>query len=352
MILEISRLRFLKKILSLTYQSEIWIVSVLIFILISCQSIKPESSYFHLSGNAQGTSFSIIYADSAGRDVSNEIDSLFRVIDKSMSLWDSSSIISKINNNQENTFTDIHFQNVFKRSVYYSELTDGAFDMTVGPLVRRWGFYFKKNETTPDSSEIKNLLECVGWKKVKLNNHNLIKSDSCIQIDFNAIAQGYTVDLISEFLEDHKIKNYMVELGGEVRANGINERGELWKIGIDKPTIENEHPDHKRPLQHVFSLNHQSLATSGSYRKYILVNGKKLSHTIDPKSGYPAQHNLLSVSVLSERCIDADALATCFMVLGLEKSIEFAKAHQIRIYCIYENYQGQLVDSLIGNWTE
>jgi FAD:protein FMN transferase len=322
------------------------------FVLISsCNHIKKDSYYLHLTGQAQGTTFSIVYSDTLMRDFSKSIDSLFRLIDKSMSLWDSNSVISKVNKNIENTVVDIHFANVFNRAVYYSEMTDGAFDMTVGSLARRWGFHFKKNEPPPDSGEVKKLLECVGWKKVKLSEGIVSKEKPCIQIDFNAIAQGYTVDVISDFLHAQSIQNYMVELGGEVRVSGLNESGHYWKIGIDKPVEESIHPSEHRPLQTVISLHSKALATSGSYRKHIVLDGKKLSHTINPLTGYPAQHHLLSVTVLSDRCMDADALATCCMVMGLDKSIEFALKYNLPIYCIYENENGFLQDRFIGNWT-
>lgn len=324
------------------------VLASLLLVLIACQ--QKTNNYIHLTGSAQGTSFSIIYQDSLDREFSTSIDSIFKCIDKSMSLWDSSSIISRINANESAVIADKHFINVFHRSVYYSKLTDGVFDMSVGPLVKRWGFYFKNTDKPPDSAEVKSLMECTGWNKITLQDSLVLKTDSCIKIDFNAIAQGYTVDLISSFLMDHGIVNYFVELGGEVSVSGINESGVAWKIGIDKPVEENQGNDGKRELQKIVSMSSGALATSGSYRKFILVDGKKFSHVINPHTGFPAHNNLLSVSVRANNCTDADALATCFLILGLEKSIELANQLQIAIYCIYENDNGALEELMTGIW--
>ncbi len=315
----------------------------------ACDTNKPVKMYSHLEGKAQGTTFSIIYFDSLERNFVQQADSLFRVIDKSVSLWDSTSIISNFNKNTPNTVADEHFTNIFKRSIEMSKLTEGAFDVTVSPLVKRWGFHFKKNETMPDSIEIKNLLACCGWQKVRLENGILIKQNPCNQVDFNAIAQGYTVDLVAQFLENKGVSNYMIEIGGEVRTLGKNETGEFWKIGIDKP-IENAENTEGRPLERIVSLDGKSLATSGSYRKFIMRDGKKYSHTIDPATGYPIQHNLLSVSVIANNCTDADALATAFMVMGLEKAKVKAAQLGVSALFIIQNEKQAFEEVQVGNF--
>lgn len=320
-------------------------VALIIFIF-ACDSMKPAKSYIHLEGNAQGTTFSIIYFDSLDRNFAKQTDSLFRVIDKSVSLWDSTSIISNFNKNTPNTVADEHFTNIFKRGMEMSQITEGAFDVTVSPLVKRWGFYLKKNETMPDSIEIKNLLACCGWQKVRLENGVLIKQNPCNQVDFNAIAQGYTVDLVAQFLENKGVKNYMIEIGGEVRTLGENESGETWHIGIDKPVENTE----GRPLQRIVSLDGKSLATSGSYRKFIIRDGKKYSHEIDPSTGYPIQHNLLSVSVIANNCTDADALATAFMVMGLEKAKVKAAQLGVAALFIIQNEKQAYEEVQVGNF--
>lgn len=326
----------------------IGLLSVLLLILNACQ--KNTTNYLHLSGNAQGTTFSIVYKDSLKREFTFSMDSLFKCIDMSMSLWDSSSIISRFNTNEKMVVADEHFINVYNRSVYYSKLTDGVFDISIGPLAKRWGIYFKNKQAPPDSSEVHSLLHCVGWNKITLEDSLVLKADPCIKIDFNAIAQGYTVDLISDFLENQGIVNYFVELGGEVRVSGLNESGLAWKIGIDRPVDEERGTGDKRELQKIVSMSTGALATSGNYRKFVLVDGKKRSHAINPKTGYPAHNNLLSVSVKTNKCMDADALATCFLILGLEQSLELADRLNVPIYCIYENELGILHEHMTGKW--
>jgi len=318
---------------------------LLILLLASCGKEKP--AYLTLSGKAQGTTFNITYQDSPGRDFSHPVDSLFRLIDKSMSLWDSNSVISRINRNEPNVRVDEHFAAVFQKAHDISEITGGAFDATVGPLVKAWGFSFKKGLPPPDSAQVDSLRQLIGFQKIRLENGILQKADPRMEIDFNAIAQGYTVDLISSFLEKNGVKNYLVEIGGEVRTLGVNDRNEIWKIGIDKP-VENE-KEGERPLQTTVALSGKSLATSGSYRKFVVRDGKKFSHAIDPKTGYPITHNLLSVSVTAEDCASADAYATAFLVMGMEKAMEMAERLGLEIYCIYADETGVLQSSS-GSW--
>ncbi len=294
-------------------------------------------AYTQLEGNAQGTTFRIVYEDTASRDFSTSMDSIFRVIDRSMSLWDSTSLISLLNANDPAVRADAHFATVFRKAWEVSALTDGYFDCTVGPLVKAWGFSYKKNLPPPNSTQVDSLRRLIGYHQVELNDGKLSKENPQIQIDFNAIAQGYTVDVLADFLKAKGVKNYMVEVGGEVRAEGRNERGEIWRIGIDKPS---DTAAVGRPLQAVVSLNNKSLATSGSYRKFVERDGHKYSHAIDPHTGFPITHKLLSISVLAPDCMTADAYATAFLVMGLEKSIPLAKEKGLEIYGISAGKDG------------
>lgn len=309
---------------------------IIISILLSCKTEIP--SYTRLYGKAQGTTFNINYLDPEERDFTPAVDSLLRIIDKSMSLWDSTSIISGMNRNEE-VQADEHFLNVFNKAHEVSLSTGGAFDITVSPLVKAWGFSFKKGMPPPDSSQVDSLKSLVGFEKVRLANGYLQKKDSRIEIDMNAIAQGYTVDLISVFLESKGISNYLVEIGGEVRAQGLNHRDTTWVIGIDQPV---ENSGNERPLQTSIRLENKSMATSGSYRKFIERDGKKYSHVIDPKTGYPVNHTLLSVSVIAGDCISADSYATAFMVMGLKDAMKKADELGLEIYCIYSDADGRL----------
>lgn len=299
--------------------------------------LEQPKKYTTLQGNAQGTTFRIVFQDTNNRDFSADVDSIFRAIDHSMSLWDSTSIITKINNGDTTILLDEPFKRVFTSSQQISEKTDGAFDITVAPLVKAWGFSFKKGLPAPTEAEVQKLSQLIGFQQVKLIGNKLSKTKPELSVDFNAIAQGYSVDAIAEFLMANKVVNYLVEIGGEVRANGVNDRKKIWKVGIDKP-IENG----ERQLQAVVELNGRSLATSGSYRKFIERDGKKYSHTIDPKTGYPVTHNLLSASVVAANCTNADAYATACMVVGVEKSLELARKEGFEVYLIFENKEGKL----------
>lgn len=313
------------------------IVSLVFLAVLGC---KPRPTpYTRLEGNAQGTTFRIVYADSLGRDFSQPIDSLFRVMDHSMSLWDSTSIISLFNAGNPAVRADAHFTAVFNKSREVSEATAGFFDVTVGPLVKAWGFSYKKALPPPDSAQVDSLLKLTGYQKVKLEQGKLVAEHPRINVDFNAIAQGYTVDVLAEFLNGRGIRNYLVEVGGEVRAQGRNERGEVWRVGIDKPTNSSAS---NRSLQAVVSLANKALATSGSYRKFIDRDGRKYSHAIDPRTGFPITHGLLSISVLANDCMTADAYATAFLVMGLEKAVPLARDLNLEIYGIVANPNGSL----------
>ncbi|MCC6462493.1 MAG: FAD:protein FMN transferase [Saprospiraceae bacterium] len=303
----------------------------------ACQADPPR--YMRLEGQAQGTTFHLVYRDAAGRDFSGSVDSLFRLIDHSMSLWDSSSIIRQLNRNEPSARADVHFAEVFRQAQAVSEVTGGAFDITVGPLVKAWGFSYKKGLPPPDSAQVDSLQQCIGFQKVRLDNGVLLKANPRMEVDLNAIAQGYTVDVMAQFLEQKGVTDYMVEIGGELRTAGRNEKNEPWQIGIDKPQ-STESAD--RPLQAVVSLSGQSMATSGSYRKFVLREGKKFSHAIDPKTGYPITHQLLSVSVLARDCATADAYATAFLVMGLEKTFALAEKTGLEVYAIYADGEGAL----------
>ncbi|TNE68605.1 MAG: FAD:protein FMN transferase [Bacteroidetes bacterium] len=300
----------------------------------------PRPAFTYLEGQAQGTTFRITYQDSLSRDFSGAVDSLFHLMDASMSLWDSTSVISRMNRNEAGVVADEHFAVVFERAQQIAAATDGYFDITVGPLVRAWGFSYKKGLPPPDSAQVDSLRQLIGFQKVSLADGRLVKAVPDMQVDVNAIAQGYTVDVLAAFLEQHGVRNYLVEVGGEVRTLGRNERGETWRIGIDKP-IEGE-PEPGRPLQAVVPLSGRALATSGSYRKFIERNGKKFSHAIDPHTGYPITHTLLSISVIADDCTTADAYATAFLVAGLEKAKATALQQGLELYGIYTDTAGVL----------
>ena len=218
-------------------------------------------------------------------------------------------------------------------------ISGGAFDITVGPVTRAWGFG-DGPVAKHDSAYIDSLLQFVGMDKVKIEDHNVIKKYPGVKIDVNAIAQGYSVDVVCEFFESKGIKNYLVEIGGEVRGKGTNAKDKFWHIGIDKPSDGNMDPGNE--LQAIIEINNKSLATSGNYRKFFVEDGIKYSHTIDPKTGFPARNTLLSATVVCDDCMTADAYATAFMVLGVERSMELLpKLQDIEVYFVYSNPEGE-----------
>jgi thiamine biosynthesis lipoprotein len=256
-----------------------------------------------------------------------------------MYLWDTHSLISRINRNDTTAIPDVHFRFVFDAAMEISVNTGGAYDVTIVPLVNAWNMDTIDPPSWPDSVRVDSLLEFTGYQKVWIQHHHLVKKDPRLQLDFNAIAQGYTVDLIADFFRSNGIDDFLVEIGGEVRANGVNQQGKVWQIGIDQPQ---DSLTAERPLQTTVALQNKALATSGSYRKYQLRNGKKLSHVIDPVTGYPMQQNLISVSVLADDCTTADGYATAFLVMGMQEAMALAQQKNLEIFCIYEDVAGQL----------
>lgn len=296
----------------------------------------PESSsYEQLKGSAQGTTFSIVYEPVSEDDYTIEVDSIFKAIDKSMSLWDSTSVISQFNSSVDGVTIDPMFKTVYERAKEIHEETDGSLDITIGPIIRSWGFIRENGLPVPPASEVEIKLSSVGMEKVALKDKFLSKKLPSVEIDVNAVAQGYSVDVLVDFLEEKGVKNLLVEIGGEVRSVGVNQYNEAWKVGIERPDYNKGIG--RNGIKAVVALSGKSLVTSGSNRKYVEVDGKKYSHTIDPKTGYPVTHNLLSVSVIADNAMDADAYATAFMVLGVEKSLQLSKKLGLEIFCIYDD---------------
>jgi thiamine biosynthesis lipoprotein len=306
----------------------------------SCNQKKSEKIAF--GGEAQGTYYSITYFDSLNRNFQPQIDSLLKAFDQSLSLWVENSIISRVNNNDTSASIDQLFEVVFNTSQKISEASEGAFDITVGPLVRAWGFSFKKG-VNPDQNMIDSLHQLVGYHRVKLVNHKLIKDDPRIQVDFNAIAQGYSSDVIGDFLESKGITNYLVDVGGEIIGKGVKPDNKPWIVGIEKPA---DSATAERVVTKKIKLKDQAVATSGSYRKYFEKEGKRYSHTIDPATGKPVDHHLLSVSVIAPSAILADGFATAFMVMGTKKALEFLENHpELQAFFIESDNKGGYIES-------
>lgn len=317
----------------------LWQIPFLIILIIASIIIvkqQKEAPYQYNEGFIFGTTYHIKYQYT--EDLQNEIVDELNKVDNSLSTFNKSSITSKINTNRA-TKLDEMFIEVFDKAQSISAKTNGAFDITVAPLVNVWGFGFKQYKS-PSTSVIDSLKEFVGYKKVNRNNFTIHKSDKRIMLDFSAIAKGYGVDIVARFLKDKGINNYMIEIGGEIIVHGNNQNRLPWNIGINKPIdIKGKNTE----IQTVLNITNIAMATSGNYRNFYYKGGKKYAHTIDPKTGYPVQHSLLSSTVLANDCATADAYATSFMVMGITKAKEILKKNsKLLAYFIYCNQKGEL----------
>ena len=306
-----------------------------LFLFISC-SRQPQK--ITLQGLAQGSYYAITYYDEQNRNFQREIDSIFHAVDMSVNLWVDSSVISKVNQNEEVALDSIFIDN-FRIAQEAARLSDGYFDPTISPIVAAWGFSYKNGDSiTPQL--IDSLKQLVDYRKIRIESGKIVKENPAMTLDFNAIAQGYTSDLIAHFLESRGIKNYLVDTGGEIMARGEKPNGSPWIVGIEKPA---ENWDSERVLQTRIALRDKGLVTSGSTRKYVERNGKRYSHCIDPKTGYPVEHNVLSVTVLAENSVWADALASICMVMGMERSLPLIESMDgVEAYYILVNDQNEL----------
>ncbi len=323
-----------------------------VFIAIcSCKQDRKESNFkldqvrnIKISGPVFGTSFSVIYNGNV--HYAKQFDSLFAVVNQSMSTYIPDSDISRLNNNEEVTL-DEHFINVFEASKEIYHETEGVFDPTIGDVVNAWSFGADKHEFITDSTTIDSLMRFVGLDKVKLINGKISKPKGTY-IEFNAIAKGYGVDVLGRFLEGKGILNYLVEIGGEIRARGINKEKETaWKVGLDEPRFDGEQSVFK-----AITLTDVSMATSGTYRKFkVDDNGNRYAHIINTKTGFPSKTNILSVSVIAEDCMTADAYATAFQAMGIEKIKQFLQFHNaLKVFLIFENNDQELETLNLNNF--
>ncbi len=291
-----------------------------------------------LEGEAQGSYFAVTYYDELNRNLKHEIDSIFHAVDVSVNLWVDTSVISKVNRNEDVTLDSIFIDN-FHIAQEAARLSGGYFDPTISPIVAAWGFSYKNGDSvTPQL--IDSLKQLVNYSNIHIENGKVIKEHPAMTLDFNAIAQGYTSDLIASFLDSRGIKNYLIDTGGEIMARGCKPNGQSWIVGIEKPA---DNWDSEQVVQTRVALRDKGLVTSGSTRKYVERNGKRYSHCIDPTTGYPVEHNLLSATVLAENSVWADALASICMVMGMEKSLPLIESLDgVEAYYIYADEKNEL----------
>ena len=309
---------------------------------------NPKAQYFHNEGRVFGTYYNIRYE--ATNDLEDSIQAAFNAFDNSLSLFNPHSILSAVNENRDTT-TNALFETMWAEAEKVYSLSGGAFDVTVAPLVKAFGFGRKSDQFSAISSQtIDSLRAFVGFDKVQLIDHHIIKSDPRIQIDGGAVAKGQACDLIASLLRSQGCENYLVDIGGEVVAHGLNAKGEPWHVGITKPNLNNEGAQDE--LQDILAVTDICMATSGNYRNYYYEGTERRSHTIDPRTGYPVQHSVLSATVVSSSCMRADALATACMVLGAEQAIDMInRAEDAACYLIVAKNDSLTVISS-QNWAE
>ena len=312
------------------------IVAIGLVALAMCRTKEAETqalSYHKLEGSVFHTIYHITYQGE--RDYHDEIKQLFKEFDGSLSMFNDTSIITRMNNCDTSVVANRYFRHVFTKAMEVSEATGGAFDITVAPLVNLWGFGFKNSDNVSQAA-IDSILQFVGYKTVHLDEEgHLHKDDPRTIMDASSIAKGYMSDVVADFLREQGVENYMVEIGGEVALNGVNPKGSRWSIGINKPTDDSTQVNSE--LQDILYMSEGGVATSGNYRNFYYKDGKKYAHTIDPHTGYPIQQDILSSTVIARDCMTADAYATAFMVLGKEKAMEvLAKDTTLMAYFIVD----------------
>lgn len=305
-------------------------------LFVSCN--EKQVTYMEDKGEIFHTTYSIKYKYS--RSLKAEIEAELARFDDSLNPFKPTSIISKVNNNEE-VVLDSLFINVFNKSQEVSKVSEGLFDITLSPLINAWGFGFKNiQNVTPQM--IDSLKSIIGYEKIQLQNGQVIKADPRIQINTSGIAKGYSSDIIANLLRSYGITDYMVEIGGEVAAKGVNSKGECWHIGIDKP-VDEKVPAH-RELQTIIQLCDKSMATSGSYRNFYIKDGQKYAHTINPKTGYPSESNILSVTVIADDCMTADAYATVFILADTARIRSIAQKENLSYLLLLDSGNDSLID--------
>ena len=317
----------------------IWQLPFLLLLIVGTVLIIRQQRampYQMNSGMVFGTVYNITYE--CDSDLHQAIKAELKKVDNSLSPFNEHSVITAINQNQD-VKPDEMFLTVFNKAMEISRETDGAFDITVAPLVNAWGFGFK-NGSQPNRQQVDSLRRLIGYEKVILKNDRIVKQSPDIMLDCSAIAKGYGSDVVARFLQQQGVKNFMVEIGGEVVTSGVNPQRLPWRIGVTKPTDDSL--SIKGEIQSVLNVTDLAMATSGNYRNFYYKGGKKYAHTIDPKTGYPVQHSLLSATVLAKDCATADAYATSFMVLGIDGAKKVLERHpELMAYFIYADDKGQ-----------
>ena len=319
-------------------------VVLLILVFLSFFGGKaPEKRAYRLSGYAQGTTYHLTYFATDSVITQSEIDKLLAGIDSSLSIYKPYSLISKFNDSPRGIRMDKYLEDVVRKSLEIYKTTDGIFDFTVYPLVRAWGFGTKKISALPDSAAIRAIMPCVGSDKISIKGDSLIKAIPCLKIDVNGIAQGYSVDLLACYLEKRKISSYIVEIGGELRVKGPKPDGQMMQIGIETPA---ENAFAEPVIKTLIQIKKGAITTSGNYRKFTQSGDKKISHLINPKTGFYLQNNMISVTVFASDAITADGYDNALMGMSPSKAISFVDGRKdLEAYIIYLKEDGSVSDT-------
>ncbi len=320
------------------------LVLLVSFILFCCFHPPVELRKYQITGYAQGTTYHITYYANDSLVTKLQLDSIFGSIDSSLSLYKPYSLVSRFNQSPNGLVVNEHMKKVVNKAIETYKQTNGIFDITIYPLTEAWGFGVKKISTIPTAAKVKSLKACVNSNLLSWSGNKLVKKKPCVRLDPNGIAQGYTVDVIADFLEKNGIKNYIAEVGGEIRVKGKKyPENELMKIGIELPgndDFENS------IMQHVISIDSGAVTTSGSYRKFYESKGKKISHILDGRTGFPAQNELISVTVIAKDAITADAYDNALMAMGLNKALKFVEGKRdLCAHFIYREKNGRIRDT-------
>ena len=314
------------------------VLVILCCFLIGCSSVEKQ----HFFGTTQGSYYSITYYDEQNRDFHRDFDSIFKEVESTLSLWDENSIIRRVNRNDTSVVLNDIFIDNFNYAIKAAELSEGYFDPTIGPLVSAWGFHFKEGmEMTPEI--VDSLKQFVDYRKIKIENGKVVKENQNMTLDFNAVAQGYTADMIGAFLLSQNVGDFLVDVGGEILAKGRKPNGELWKVGIEKPA---ENKNSERIVQEIVELHDKSIVTSGNYRKYVEYDGKRYSHSLNPKTGYPSENTLLSATIICDNTAWADCLASICMLVGIEKAKEIIETSDYSIEALFIYVEDGIVSQL------
>ncbi|MDP3468695.1 MAG: FAD:protein FMN transferase [Daejeonella sp.] len=321
------------------------VILPILLILLSCGNRRfPSYSQFQISGFAQGTSYQITYYAADVIISSQSIEQKFTELDSSLSIYKAYSLINQFNSSEKGIEMDEHLYKVVKRSLKIWKESDGVFDISILPIVEAWGFGAQRHSNQPSDEIISKAIACSGSDKLHIIGRQLVKDTPCLKIDVNGIAQGYSVDVIADYIESQGVQNYLIEIGGEIRVKGRKQPGnQIMRIGIEQPS---EDKDEEAGIQKIIELKGGAITTSGNYRKYIQNGSKKLSHLMDPKTGRPIENEMISVTVRTRNAMSADGYDNVLIGKDLKNAFTFLKKHKgLEAYFIYQDKHGAIKDT-------